>query len=350
MGKQWKQCHTLFSWAPKSLQVVIAAMKIKDACSLVKKNYDQSRQHIKSRDITSLTKVCIVKNVIFPGVMYGCNSGTIKKAEHQKIDAFELWCWRRLLRVPWTARRSNQSLLKEISYSLKGLMLKLKLQYFGHLMQRANSFKRPWCWERLKAGKGDDRGWDGWMASLTQWTWVWTNSRRWWRTGKPVVLQSMGSQRVRHDWATEQQNILEGALDLVDPRKHVSSQDSIGKQKREESEIVSDLGIKTAFKEEAVFEFYLDWAEFQVSYSPCLLGVWRVECQVENWMENSTSKGRWLAVIFREEMRTSSVARFHQHFCFFHCSVALPSNVAGSLQRYRNLEPHSPSSPSVSNS
>ena len=224
--------------------------------------------------------------------MYGCNSGNIKKAEHQKINAFELWCWRRLLRVPWTARRSNQSLLKEISYSLKGLMLKLKFQYFGHLMRRANSFKRPWCWERLKAGKGDDRGWDGWMASLTQWTWVWTNSRRWWRTGKPVVLQSMGLQRVRHDWATEQQNILERALDLVDPRKHVSSQDSIGKQKREEPEIVSDLGIKTAFKEEAVFEFYLDWAEFQFSYSPCLLGVWRVECQVENWMENSTSKGR----------------------------------------------------------
>ena len=187
---------------------------------------------LKSRDITSLTKVCIVKVMVFPGVMYGCESWTIKKAEHQRIDAFELWCWKRLLRVPWTARRSNQSILKEISpeYSLKGLMLKLKLQYFGHLMWRAKSLERPWCWERLKAGKGDDRGWDDWMASLTQWAWVWTNSRRWWRTGKPVVLQSMGSQRVRHDWATEQQqNILEWVLDLVDPRKHVSSQDSTGK-------------------------------------------------------------------------------------------------------------------------
>ena len=110
--------------------------------------------------------------------MYGCKSWTIKKAEHRRIDAFELWCWRRLLRVPWTTRRSNQSILKEISprYSLEGFMLKPKLQYFGHLMQRADSLKRSWCWERLKAGgEGNDRGWDGWMASLTQWTWVgWT--------------------------------------------------------------------------------------------------------------------------------------------------------------------------------
>ena len=97
----------------------------------------------------------------------------LKKAEHWRIDAFELWCWRRHLRVPWTARRSTQSILKEISpgCSLEGLMLKLKLQYFGQLMWRADSFKRPWCWERLKAGgEGDDRGWDGWMASPTQWT------------------------------------------------------------------------------------------------------------------------------------------------------------------------------------
>ena len=96
----------------------------------------------------------------------------------RKNWCFELWCWRRLLRVPWTARRSNQSILKGISaeYSLEGLMLKLKLQYFGHLMRRTNSF-RPWCWERLRAGgEGDDRRWDGWMASPTQWTWVWVNS------------------------------------------------------------------------------------------------------------------------------------------------------------------------------
>ena len=161
---------------------------------------------LKSRDITLPTKVCLVKAMVFPVVMYGCESWTIKKAECWGIDAFELCCWLRLLRVPWTARSSNQSILKEISpgCSLEGLMLKLKLQYFGHLMWRADSFKRPWCWERLRAGgEGDDRGWDGWMASPTQWTWVWLDSRSWWWTGRPGVLQYMGSQRVGHNWVTE---------------------------------------------------------------------------------------------------------------------------------------------------
>ena len=122
---------------------------------------------------------------------------------------FWLRCWRRFLRVLWTARRPNQSILKEISpeYSLEGLRLKLKFQYFGHLMRRANSLAktlRPWCWERLKA-EGDERGRDGWMASPIQCTWVWASSERWWRTRKPGVLQSMGLQRVGHDWATKQQ-------------------------------------------------------------------------------------------------------------------------------------------------
>ena len=117
-----------------------------------------------------------------------------------------MWCWRRLLRVSWTARRSNQSILKEISpeYSLEGLLLKLKLQYFGDLMQRTDSLEKTLMLERLKVGgEGDDRGWDGWMALLTQWTWVWVNSGSWWWTGRPDVLQSMGSQRVGHDWVTE---------------------------------------------------------------------------------------------------------------------------------------------------
>ena len=109
--------------------------------------------------------------------MYGCESWTMKKAEGQRIDAFELWSWRRLLRVPWIARRSNQSILKEISpgCSLEGLMLKLKLQYFGHLIcKELTHWKRPWCWEELGAGEeGDNRGWDGWMASPIRWTWVW---------------------------------------------------------------------------------------------------------------------------------------------------------------------------------
>ena len=161
---------------------------------------------LKSRDITLLTKVHLVKTMVFPVVMYGCESRTIKRAESWRIDAFEMWCWRRLLRVPWTARRSNQSVLKEISpgCSLEGLILKMKLQYFDHLMRRAGSFERLWCWEVLVAGgEGDKRGWDGWMASLTQWMWVWVNSGSWWWTGRPGLLWFMGSQRVRHDWATE---------------------------------------------------------------------------------------------------------------------------------------------------
>ena len=137
---------------------------------------------LKSRDITLPTKVYIVKAMVFPVVMNGCKSRTVKKAECWKIDAFELWCWRRLLRVPWTARRSNQSILKEISpgCSLEGLMLKLKFQYFGHLMQRANSL------EKTLGG-----------------TWVWVNSGSWWWTGRTGVLWFMGSQRVGHEWATK---------------------------------------------------------------------------------------------------------------------------------------------------
>ena len=116
---------------------------------------------LKSRDITLPTKVPLVKAMVFPVVMYGCESWTIKKAEHQKIDAFELWCWRRLLRVPWTERRSNQSILKEISpeYSLEGMMLKLKLQYFGHLMGRIDSLEKTLMLGKIEGGrKGDNRG------------------------------------------------------------------------------------------------------------------------------------------------------------------------------------------------
>ena len=144
--------------------------------------------------------------MVFPVVMYGCESWTVKKAEHWIIDSFELCYWRRLLRVPWTSRRSNQSTLKEISpeYSLEGLMLKLKLQYFGTCYEELTHLKRLWCWELLKAVReGDNRGWVGWTASLTQCTWVCacSGNSRW--TEKPGVLQFMGSQRVRHDWVTE---------------------------------------------------------------------------------------------------------------------------------------------------
>ena len=148
---------------------------------------------LKSRDITLQTKVHLVKAMVFPVVMYGCESWTIKKAEHWRIDAFELWCWRRLLRVPWTVRRSNQSILKEISqeYSLKGLDAEAEtpILWPPTWCKELTHWKRPWCWERLKVG-----GWDGWMASPTQWTWVWVNSGSQWWTGRPGVLQSMGSQ------------------------------------------------------------------------------------------------------------------------------------------------------------
>ena len=164
---------------------------------------------LKNRDIILPTRVPIIKAMFFPVVIYGCEIWIIRKTEDQRIDAFELWCWRGLLRVPWPAKRSNQSILKEFNpeYSLEGQMLMLKLQNFGHLTWRADTLEKPWCWERLKAGgEGGDRGWDGWMASVTQWTWVWASSRRWWRSGKPGVLQSMGLQRVGHDWATENNN------------------------------------------------------------------------------------------------------------------------------------------------
>ena len=134
-----------FIWggAPKSLQMVTAAMKLKDVL-LGRKVTTNLDSILKSKDITLLTKVRLVKAMVLPVVMYGCESWTVKKAEHQRIDAFELWCWRRLLRVSWTARSSNQSILKEISpgYSLEGLMLKLKLQYFGHLMKRTDSLEK----------------------------------------------------------------------------------------------------------------------------------------------------------------------------------------------------------------
>ena len=201
MGKQWKQSQNLFFGAPRITADVDCSHEIKRRLLLGRKVMINLDSIFKSRDITLLTKVHLVKAMVFPVVMYGWESWTVKKADRRKIDDFELWCWRRLLRVPWTARTSNQSILKEVSpgISLEGMMLKLKLQYFGHLM-RSWLIGKDWCWEGLgTGGEGDDRGWDGWMASMTQWTWIWVNSRSWWWTGRPGVLWFMGSQRVRHD-------------------------------------------------------------------------------------------------------------------------------------------------------
>ena len=161
---------------------------------------------LKSRDITLPRKVRVVEVMVFPVVMYGCETWTIKKAEHWRIDTFEVGCWRRLLRVPWTARWSKQSILREISpeYSLEGLMLKVKLQYFGYLMWRSDSLEKTLVLGKIEGRRvGDDRRWDGWMASPTRWPWVWASFRRCWWTGQPAMLQFMGSQRVGHNWTTE---------------------------------------------------------------------------------------------------------------------------------------------------
>ena len=158
-------------------------MKFKRGLLLGRKVVKNLDSIFKSRTTTFLTKVHLVKAVVFPVIMYRyvwiC--WTIKKTEHRRTDAFQLWCWRRLLRVPWTAQTSNESILKQINpeYSLKELMLKLKLQYFGHLMQRTDSLEKTLMLGNIEVRRRrDDRGWNGWMTSPTQWTWIWANSRR----------------------------------------------------------------------------------------------------------------------------------------------------------------------------
>ena len=203
MGKQWKRWQTVFfrlqnhcRWWPQPWNWKMLASW--------KKSYDQPRQNIKKRDTTLLTKAHLVKTMVFPVVMYGCESWSIKKAERWRIDALEQWCWRRLLRVPWTARRS---ILKEISpeYSLEELMLKLKLQYSGHLMHTNDSLEKS-----LMQGKIDGKRRRGhqmmrWLESITDaMNMNWASSGRRWGIGSPGMLQSVRLQRVRCDWATEQ--------------------------------------------------------------------------------------------------------------------------------------------------
>ena len=208
MEKQWKQWETLFWGAPKSLEMVTEAMKLRHLLH-GRKVMTNLNSILKSRDITLPTKVCLVKAMVFTVVMYGCESWIVKKAEHRRITAFQLWCWR-TLESPLDCKEMQPVHPKEDQSWViidHWLMLKLKLQYFGHLMWRADSFEKTLIWERLKVGKeGDDRGWDGWMASLTQWTWVWVNSRSWWWAGRPGVLQSTGwqSQTRLSDWTVLQ--------------------------------------------------------------------------------------------------------------------------------------------------
>ena len=201
MGKQWQTI-----WGGSKITADgDCSHEIKRHLLLGRKAMTNLGSILKNRNITLPTKVRLIKAMVFPVVMYGCKSWTIEKAEHQRIDAFELWCWR-LLRVPWTAQRSNQSILKKsvLNVHWKDWCWSWNSNILTTWWEELTHWKRPWCWERLKArGEGDDRGWDGWMASPTRWTWVWVNSRNCWWIGKPNGLQSMGSQRVGCGWVTE---------------------------------------------------------------------------------------------------------------------------------------------------
>ena len=205
MGKQWKQWLTLF-FGSKITKDGDCSHEIKRHLLFGRKVVTNLDSILKSRDITLPTKVHLVKAMVFPVIMYGCESWTIKKTEQQRIYDFELWCWRRLLRVPWTARRSNQSILKEISpeYTLEGLMLKLKLQYFGHLMWRTDSLEKTLMLAKIEGRRRRGQQRVRWLDGITDaMDMSWVNSGSWWWTGKPGMLQSMASQRVGHYWATE---------------------------------------------------------------------------------------------------------------------------------------------------
>ena len=206
MANRWGKSDRLYFWGLQNHRKWWLQPWNSKTLAPWKKSYDQPRQHIKKQRHYFTKNVRLVKAMVFPVVMYGSESWSIKKAERRRIDAFELWCWRRPLRVPWTARRANQSILKEISpeYSLEGLMLKLKLQFFGHLMWRTDSFEKTLMLGKIEGGRR--RGWQRmrWLDGITDSVdWVWVKSGSWWWTGRPGVLQSMGSQRVRHNWATE---------------------------------------------------------------------------------------------------------------------------------------------------
>ena len=198
MGNRWGNSGNsgrLYFGAPKSLHIVTIAMKL--MLLLGRKFMNNLDNILKSRDITMPTKVHLVKGMVFLVVMYGCESWTIKRAEHRRIDVFELWCWRRLLsllnckEIQPVQPKGNQSwiFVGRTDAEAEAPILQAWCEELTH-------WKRPWCWERLKAGReGDDRGWDGWMASPTQWTWVWVTYGSWRWTGKPSMLQSMGSHK-----------------------------------------------------------------------------------------------------------------------------------------------------------
>ena len=238
----------LLGGPPKSLQMVTAAMKL-TMLNPWKKVMTDLDSILKTRGITLPTKVRLVKAMVFPVVMYGCESWTVKKAEPRRIDGFELWCWRRLLRVPWTARRSNQYILKEISpeYAVlnKDWCWSWNSNTLATWCKELTHWKRPWCWETLKVGgEGDNRGWDGWIASLAQWTGVWVNFGSWWWTGRPDMLQCMGSQRVGLDWATELNWTWQGPCEVLEKKCWIKSLHS---EDRTDTEHSTSRGIPEAF-------------------------------------------------------------------------------------------------------
>ena len=178
MANRWRNSGRLNFWGLQNHADGDCSHKIKRHLLLGRKVMTNLDSILKSRDITLLTKIHLVKAMVFLVVMYGCESWTIKKAEHWRIDAFELWCWRRILKVPWTARRSNQSILKEISPEYwQDWCWSWNSNTLATWCEKLTHRKRPWCWGRLKrGGEGDDREWDGWMASPAWWTWVWASS------------------------------------------------------------------------------------------------------------------------------------------------------------------------------
>ena len=215
-GKGWFSLQSQRKAMPENVHTAVQLHSfhmLAKTCSESFKLGFKPRQHIKKQRhyFANKDRLChLIKAMVFPVVMNGCESWTIKKAEHWRIDAFELWCWRRLLRVPWTARRSNRSILKEISPNIHRKDWCWNSNTLATWYKELAHWKRPWCWARLKrGGEGDGRGWDGWMASPTWRTWVWASSGSWWWTGKHGVLQSMGLQRVGHNLVTKQQQNLD---------------------------------------------------------------------------------------------------------------------------------------------
>ena len=203
MANRWETVETVTDFIFLGSKITAdgdCSHEIKRRLLLARKVVTNLDSILKSRHITLPTKVCLVKVMVFPVVMYGCESWTIKKTERRRIDAFELWCWRRLLSIPWTARRSNPSILKEISseYSLEGLMLKLKLQYFGHLLQRTDSFEKI-----LMLGKIEGRRKREWQRMRGLDAIIESMDMSWWWTVRPGMVRYMGSQRVGHNWVTE---------------------------------------------------------------------------------------------------------------------------------------------------